>query len=253
MYGGDNMALTRTSKNKELLDQLKGQADTDQKTEATAFEKTLQDRQDKFYTPEYNGHVTYSNVYDIENIDAEIKTNGVSPELANELFLKEIKKSEDAVKELLKSAGLTTVPIEVFDALVSFQHQVGDASYIYYEGRKLSMLPWLKKRRWDRVADYLAADERDRQRRAKEAAIIYYLDYGTNSSEKQVIDKGFRRAIAKAKKDPNYPPEKKAALTRAYYNHYGYLPQGLTGTEKNQLDDTSSTDQLVKKAGPWPY
>jgi len=248
------MTIIRTSKNKELLDQYADQTkDKDTNTEATAYDQKLYQKDASEYTPDYDDHVAYSNVYKIEGLDEDVATNGVSPALADKMFRDQIKKDEEAVKDLLRSAGLDTVPIPVFDALVSFQNQVGDASYIWYEGRKLSMLPWLKKRRWDRIADYLAADERDRDRRAREAAVILYLDYGKNPSESQVVDKGFRKAIGQVKKDPNYPADKKAALMRAYYNHYGYLPKGLDDTQKTQVEDTSSEQQLATRKGPWPY
>ena len=230
------MAVTRTSRNKDLLGQI-----ADQKEETATTDTT-----------NYN-HVVHSNSHIIEGLAADVATNGVSPELANTLLMKQLKKDEDAVKKLLKSAGLETVPIAVFDALVSFQHDVGDASYIYYEGRKLSLLPWLKKRRWDRVADYLAADERDRANRAREAAIIYGLDYGTPVTEEQIIKRGFEKEIERANKDPNYPEEKKQALSRAYFKHYGYPLKNLSSTDLSNLEDTTVEDKAKRRSGPWVY
>jgi len=234
------MTVTRTSKNKDLLNPEKDS------TVSTTKEK-------EEYVPNYDDYFVYSNVHNIEGLDADVQSNGISPELANTLLLKDIKKAEDAVKDLLRSAGLDTVPIEVFDALTSFQYFVGDASYIYYEGRKLSMLPWGRKRRWDRVADYIAADERDRQQRAKEAAIIYHLDYSTVSNEQQNIDRGFAKAIERSNKNPDYPEEKKAALYRAYYNHYGVPLVGSDRDQKLLLEDDKNEKKLKVRSGPWPY
>lgn len=246
------MTIARTSVNKDLLGLDDQKPNPSLGTEATEFERQRQEKENSVYDPEYD-HVAFSNVYAIEGINEDISINGVSPALANELLMQDIKKAEDAVKNLLRSAGLETVPIEVFDALTSFQYHIGDASYIYYDGRKLSMLPWLRKRRWDRVADYLAADERDRAKRIKEASIIYHLDYMTTTTEEQRIAKGFEKSIEEANKDPNYPPEKRAALERAYFNYYGYPIEGSTSAEKSKLEDDSGQKKLKARSGPWTY
>jgi hypothetical protein len=94
-----------------------------------------------------------------ENSLIETLTKGISPEKADVMLASDIVKNEEAVKKTLSSSGVSTIPPNVFDGLVSFQNEVGDISYAYIANEKIDLTGLYKTGEWDRAASFIAADE----------------------------------------------------------------------------------------------
>ena len=189
---------------------------------------------------------------------------GISPAVATEMFNNDIKDNETAVKQVLVSSGVKAVPQNAFDGLVSMQNQLGDVTYTYINGEKIDMTPLYKSGDWDRVASFIAADERDRPRRIQEAAMIAKNDYGPNVNMDAVIAKGMADAAelvqkGKLNKQTGDPAtgQQVAALATAYLDNTGNSLPGQTDAMKMLADKNLATEEFAepykKQAGPWPY
>jgi GH24 family phage-related lysozyme (muramidase) len=84
--------------------------------------------------------------------------NGISPSQADEMLAKDLANNETSIKKTLSSVGVTKIPQNVFDGLVSFQNQVGDISYAYVGGSKVDLTSFYKNGEWDNAASFIAAD-----------------------------------------------------------------------------------------------
>lgn len=195
-----------------------------------------------------------------ENGLIETLTKGISPEKADELLALDISKDEEAVKKTLSSSGVTMIPTNVFDGLVSFQNEVNDISYAYIANEKIDLTGLYKNGEWDRAASFIAADERHRARRIKEAAIIVSNSYGPEVNEAVLVKQGLTNTngmIAKGKLnaqtgDPATDQQVLAAATN-YFDQTGEtLP--TQSYPVRVLASDSKLEELVKQgAGPWPY
>lgn len=190
----------------------------------------------------------------------ETLTNGISPEKANAMLATDIVRDETAVRKTLTSAGVSKVPQNVFDGLVSMQNQLGDITYAYIGGEKIDLTSSYKAGDWDGAASLIAADERDRPRRIKEAAIIVSNDYGPDADENVLIDRGLadtNEMIAKGKLnaqtgDPATDQQVLAASTN-YLNQTGKSVPGK-GFVLSGIANSNELETLVKQSvGPWPY
>ena len=190
----------------------------------------------------------------------ETLTNGISPEKADDLLALDVSKDEEAVKKTLTASGVTTIPPNVFDGLISFQNEVGDISYAYIDNEKIDLTGLYKNSEWDRAASFIAADERHRARRIKEAAIIVSNSYGPEVKEAVLVKQGLTNTnglIAKGKLnaqtgEPATDQQVLAAATN-YFNQTGEtLP--TQSYPVRVLAGDSKLEELVKQsAGPWPY
>jgi hypothetical protein len=191
----------------------------------------------------------------IENL-----TNGISPETANSMLAKDIVKDETSVKKTLSASRVTKVPQNVFDGLVSFQNQVGDISYAYIGGSKVDLTSFYQNGEWDKAASFIAADERDRPRRIREATMIVGNDYGPDVDETAIVRQGLDNAnelIAKGKLneqtgDPATSQQVLAATTNYYKQTGKVLPRQSFAV--NLASTNNELEELVQQsAGPWPY
>lgn len=190
----------------------------------------------------------------------ETLTNGISPEKANAMLATDIVRDETAVRKTLMSCGVTKIPQNVFDGLVSMQNQLGDISYAYIAGEKIDLTSSYKAGDWDGAASLIAADERDRARRIREAAMIVSNEYGPDVDETVVIDRGLadtNELIAKGKLnaqtgDPATDQQVLATSTN-YVNQTGEtLP--IQGFVLGSFASNNELENLVKQSvGPWPY
>ena len=190
----------------------------------------------------------------------ESLTNGISPEKANQMLATDIVKSETEVRKTLASSGVTKIPQNVFDGLVSMHNQLGDITYAYIGGEKIDLTSSYKAGDWDGAASLMAADERDRARRQREVAIIVSNDYGPDVDENVLIDRGLadtNELIAKGKLnaqtgDPATSQQLLAASTN-YFNQTGEtLP--VQGFVLGSIASNNELETLVKQSvGPWPY
>jgi len=187
-------------------------------------------------------------------------TNGISSEQANTMLANDIVKNEIAVKKSLSSLGLTKVPQNVFDGLVSMQNQLADISYAFVGGSKVDLTPFYKNGDWDKAASFMAADERDRPRRIREAAIIAGNDYGPDVVEESIIRQGLDNAnelIAKEKL--NQQTGEPATTQQIYAVSTNYLKETGRVVPRQSfpasvIADNKDLEELVKQsAGPWPY
>ena len=190
----------------------------------------------------------------------ETLTNGISPEKANQMLATDIVKSESEVRKTLTSSGVTKIPQNVFDGLVSMHNQLGDITYAYIGGEKIDLTSSYKAGDWDGAASLIAADERDRARRQREVAIIVSNDYGPDVDENVLIDRGLadtNELIAKDKLnaqtgDPATPQQLLAVSTN-YFNQTGEtLP--VQDFVLGSMASSNELETLVKQSvGPWPY
>lgn len=195
---------------------------------------------------------------------SSILSQGVTPERANQMLLNDVSKSENSIKSMLSGAGVQKLPQNTFDSLVSFHNQTGDASYAFVKGEKIDLTSLYQKGEWDRAASFIAADERDRSRRIKEAAMMSYNNYGTPASENSIVSKGMSKTnelIGKGKLNqqtggPANWQQTMAAGT-SYFNQTGKLMPTLnSATNLNVLNNISTgsvLSSLKRQAGPWPY
>jgi hypothetical protein len=196
------------------------------------------------------------------NNQDNIFTNGVSADRANQLLANDITQAEKEVKNTLK--GVDKVPQNVFDALVSMQNQVGDVSYAYVKGEKIDLTGLYRNGEWDRAASFIAADERDRPRRIREANLIINNNYGKSSSQEDIVTSGLNKTdelIAKGKLNAQTGKPASSlqvqAASNSYFEQTGKLMPSLSSGAKINVIDNLGTDSLAKfvkrQAGPWPY
>lgn len=194
----------------------------------------------------------------------EIFTNGITPGKADQLFANDLKKNETSVKKLLSGLGTEKVPQNVFDSLVSFQNQTGDASYAYIKGEKIDLTSMYKNSEWDRAAGFIAADERDRPRRIQEAAMMANNNYGNTNTEANVVNIGFKQANGMLLKNQlnkqtgnAVTPQQTFALGSSYFAQTGNTLPSLSFATNNIIKANSMTGDITqilkKQQGPWPY
>jgi hypothetical protein len=196
---------------------------------------------------------------------SKMLSQGISPDKAQEMLYNDIARNQHSVKGMLSSAGVKNIPQNVFDGLVSLQNQTGDASMAFVKGEKIDLMPLYKAGAWDQAASFIAADERDRNRRILEASIIANNNYGPDVNEQQVIDKGMARVnelIAKGRlnqQTASGPTEQQTlAAATNYFNETGNPVLGSTYEFNNQVSQNTTNGNLANIAkqgfnGPWPY
>lgn len=195
-------------------------------------------------------------------------TNGISLEKANDLLANDVVENEAAVKKTLSAAGVTKIPQNVFDGLISLQNELGDISYAYVGKEKIDLTGLYKNSEWDRAASFIAADERNRTRRIKEATIMVSNDYGTPVDESVLVQQGLTNTnglILKGKLNQQTgepaTDQQVLAATTNYFSQTGKtLPKqsfaissvAIKSATNNEI--TSELEKLVQQsAGPWPY
>jgi hypothetical protein len=199
-----------------------------------------------------------------KSTDPEIFTNGISPSKADQLFANDLKKNETSVKKLLSGLGTEKVPQNVFDSLVSFQNQTGDASYAYVKGEKIDLTSMYKNGEWDRAAGFIAADERDRPRRIQEAAIMANNNYGNTNTEANVVNIGFKQTNGMLLKEQlnkqtgnAVTPQQTFALGSSYFAQTGNALPSLSFATNSIIKTNTLTGDITqvlkKQQGPWPY
>ena len=199
-----------------------------------------------------------------KSTDPEIFTNGISPSKADQLFANDLKKNEASVKKLLSGLGAEKVPQNVFDSLVSFQNQTGDASYAYVKGEKIDLTSMYKNGEWDRAAGFIAADERDRPRRIQEAAIMANNNYGNTNTQNNVVNIGFKQTNGMLLKEQlnkqtgnAVTPQQTFALGSSYLAQTGNALPSLSFATNSIIKTNALTGDITqvlkKQQGPWPY
>ena len=194
----------------------------------------------------------------------EIFTKGVTADKANQLFANDLKKNETSVKKLLSGLGTTSVPQNAFDSLVSYQNQTGDASYAYIKGEKIDLTSMYKNGEWDRAAGFIAADERDRPRRIKEAAMMANNNYGNNNTEANIVNTGFNQTAEMLLKGQlnkqtgnAVTPQQTFALGGSYLAQTGNTLPNLSFATNTIIKANALTGDITqvlkKQQGPWPY
>lgn len=193
-----------------------------------------------------------------------IMANGITPDVAESMFVKDISRNETEVKKVLSSVGVKTIPQGAFDALVSMQNQLGNVSYAFVKGEKIDLTGLYREGDWQRVASFLAADERDRPRRIREATMMARNDYGPTINPNAIIKKGFddaaeRLAKEQLNKQTGKPPtgQQTVALANNYFaTNQTALPNASTplklASAKNFAEEYI-TQRYKRQAGPWPY
>ena len=193
-----------------------------------------------------------------------ILLNGITASRANELFGNDLKKNERSLKKLLSGTGVSTIPQNAFDSLISFQNQTGDASYAYVKGEKIDLTSMYKNGEWDRAASFIAADERDRPRRIQEAAMMANNDYGKIATEEQVVENGLKQIkeqIAKGQlnKQTGNPmtPQQVLAAGSGYFKQTGESLPVLSFATNSIIQSnviTGDISQVIAiQQPPWPY
>ena len=199
-----------------------------------------------------------------KTMSPEIFTKGVTADKANQLFATDLAKNEASVKSMLAGAGITKLPQNAFDSLVSYQNQTGDASYVYVKGEKIDLTSMYKNGEWDRAASFIAADERDRPRRIQEAAMMANNSYGRIAREDQVVAVGLNQAGELVLKNNlnkqtgnAVTPQQVLAAGSSYLAQTGNTLPGLSfatnSVINNNLNLSTITQALKKQQGPWPY
>jgi hypothetical protein len=196
---------------------------------------------------------------------ARILSQGISPEKAQDMLYDDLAVNQRSVKNMLTSAGVKDIPQNVFDGLVSLQNQTGDAGTAFIKGQKVDLIPLYKAGAWDQAASFIAADERDRNRRILEASIIANNNYGPEVNEQQVVDKGMARVnelIAKGRLNQQTASgatnQQTLAAATNYFNETGNPILGSTFEFNNQVSQNTTNGNLANIAkqgfnGPWPY
>jgi hypothetical protein len=194
----------------------------------------------------------------------QIMANGITPELAEEMFVSDVSRNENEVRAVLAAAGVKKIPQGAFDGLVSMQNQLGNISYVYVNGEKIDLTNLYRQGNWQRVASFVAADERDRPRRIREANMIAKGDYGPAPNPSAIIKKGFDDAKEKlAKEQLNKQTgnpatdQQKVALANSYFaTNQTALPDASTALKlasaKNYAEEYI-TKRYKRQLGPWPY
>lgn len=190
---------------------------------------------------------------------------GIGIDQANAMLAQDIKKNEVEVKKTLSAAGVDGVPQNVYNGLVSFQNQVGNINYAYVNKEKIDLRELYKKKDWDRVASFIAADERDRSRRIAEAAMISNSSYGKIRSEEAIVQQGVIKTnelVSKGKlnQQTSTPASSQQLIGVAtnYYNQTGKLLPGqnfsFNNMVTNNADKNIISDSIKKNLGKeWPY
>jgi hypothetical protein len=189
-----------------------------------------------------------------------ILSKGISPEEAEAMLQNDISKNEQAVKKTLSVAGVSSIPQNVFDGLVHYQNQTGDISYVYKDGEKIDLTQLYKTKDWDRVASFIASDDRDRSRRIREASIIATGDYGKPPSDDVIINAGYKKALGqlakgKLNQQTGTPAtdQQLVAVSASYFNQTGFpLPKQNFAFSK-LIASPEIKDAIEKQVGPWPY
>lgn len=196
--------------------------------------------------------------------DPEIFTKGVTLDKANQLFATDLAKNESSVKTMLAGAGVSKLPQNAFDSLVSFQNQTGDASYAFVKGEKIDLTSMYKNGEWDRAASFIAADERDRPRRIQESAMMANNSYGRIATEEQVVNQGFAQSTELLRKGQlnkqtgnAVTPQQTFALGSSYLDQTGNVLPGLSFATNSVIKANALTGDITqvlkKQQGPWPY
>jgi hypothetical protein len=195
---------------------------------------------------------------------SDIFTKGVSPDRANQMLASDLQQNENSVKKLLSGAGISKIPQNAFDSLVSYQNQTGDASYAYVKGEKIDLTSMYKNGEWDRAASFIAADERDRPRRIQEAAMMSSNNYGNVATEEYVIEAGRNQTTemlnkGKLNQQTGNPitPQQAFAAGSSYYAQTGYKLPNLSFPTNTKIVYNLNLDTITntskKIIGPWPY
>jgi len=191
-------------------------------------------------------------------------SSGISPDQANQLFVDDIRKNELQVKKILNSNKVKHIPQHVFDALVSMYNQLGNITYVYVKGEKIDLTGIYKDNDWQRLASFIAADERDKPRRIKEAAMILKKSYGPEFNEKAAINSGINKAVESFNKgrlnqQTGTPAsdQQLIALSTQYLSQKGESMPGLNPSQRiavaKNLEEKTVYKKNKKQAGPWPY
>lgn len=191
---------------------------------------------------------------------SSLYSKGITPEKADSLFETDMLRSSIAVKNMLAANKVETVPQNVFDGLVSFHNQTGDASYAFVQGEKIDLTQMYRNGEWVRAASFIAADERDRPRRQREAAMIANNSYGPQVNTDALITQGMEKTnelILKGKLNQQSGTPATAQQILAASNIY----QAQTGkTVPGSSFDFSSVSKynplgeaMKKRSGPFPY
>jgi hypothetical protein len=183
---------------------------------------------------------------------AEIYTKGVNEEQAEQLFQREIEREQEKARAMLKSIGVTKVPKRMFDVIVSFQRDTGDATYAYVAEDKIDLMGLYARGEWERAAKFMSQDERNRQRRIEELRVSKDGDYGKIDSNKDIIARGLDRTAGLIEKgklnqltgDPATWQQKLAAGS-AYQRITGSSMPGLNFTEKSNILDNLDTNKIT--------
>jgi hypothetical protein len=193
---------------------------------------------------------------------SQIFTEGVTADRANQLLADDISRDELAVKNTLQ--GVDKIPKNVFDGLVSMQNQVGDVSYAYVKGEKIDLTSLYRNGAWDRAASFIAADERDRPRRIREANLMINNKYGARTDESLLVTTGLNKTdelIAKGKLNAQTGKPATSLQVQAasvsYFAQTGKLMNSLSSGAKVNVVDNLNSGKLAslirRQAGPWPY
>jgi hypothetical protein len=187
-------------------------------------------------------------------------SNGISPSQADDMLAKDLANNEASIKKTLSSVGVTKIPQNVFDGLVSFQNQVGDISYAYVGGSKVDLTSFYQNGEWDKAASFIAADERDRPRRIREATMIVGNDYGPDVDEASLVRQGLDDAnelITKGKlNEQTGDPATDQQVLAAAANYFKQT--GKTLPKQSFAISSAATNNELEKlvqqnVGPWPY
>lgn len=198
----------------------------------------------------------------IPNNVSSVLSQGVDTDRANQMLHTDITKSERAVKQML--AGVDKVPQSTFDSLVSFHNQTGDASYAFVNGEKIDLTQMYKNGEWNRAASFIAADERDRTRRIREAGIMSSNNYGNPAKDRTIVDQGLMKTnelIGKGKlnQQSGNPAswQQTLAAGASYFKQQGMMMPSLNlASQLDILDNSKNKTALTalkKQSGPWPY
>ncbi len=193
-----------------------------------------------------------------------IMANGITPDTAESMFANDISRNEKEVKKVLSSVGVKTIPQNAFDALVSMQNQLGDVTYAFIDGEKIDLTGLYRVGDWNRVASFIAADERDRPRRIREATIMARNDYGPTINANAIIKKGFDDAVEKLAKEQLNKQTGRAptgqqtvALANSYFAATGTALPGASTPLKLASAKNFAEEYIAKRytrqVGPWPY
>lgn len=183
---------------------------------------------------------------------AEIATKGVDEEQAEQLFQRSLERDQKAVKDTLKSVGVTTVPQRVFDGLVSFYQNTGDITYVYYDEEKIDLTGLYASGEWERVSKFIGRDQRNSWRRNKDVAAMLYGDYGKVDDNKTIIKRGLDDAVGLIKKGKfNYAAGNPASLEQtlavgsSYFRNTGNMMPGLDYSAKSGILDNLKTNKIT--------